>query len=301
MNILKTAIVTGVAAFSTTAQANDQHPAFSEVVKVNAGVANETHALATDVTSAFGRTWVRSPDVVTSEPDWSLASSPPRACPRFSDMDFATTPDLPVAGRHELSVVFTNRARPAVAGPDVFVFSLWSDGSNAGVRPVYVTPEGRVIEGVRRPIADCAPIPMTIAGRTFFGVGIDVDVWAESGGAPAGAVCAGVVLDYERAENAFAPVKIMLVEDSFGGGGATSFMRQALAGADGLWGAALRHSVLGSSAPFREGPGSPTPRQPFPTPDSPTPDDAPEVPSPGAASLALLAAVISAARRRRAA
>ncbi|MGD9693384.1 MAG: hypothetical protein AB7G17_07565 [Phycisphaerales bacterium] len=301
MDIIKTAIVTGIAAFSTQSHAQSDHPAFSEVVKVNADVAGATHALASDVTSAFGRTWVRSPDIVTSEPDWSLTTSPPRACPRFSDMDFATTPDLPESGRHELSVVFTNRARPAVAGPDVFIFSLWRDGARAGVRPVFVTPQGEIIEGPRMSIADASPKPMTIAGRVFFGVGIDVDAWAQQGAAPEGAVCAGVILDYERNDDAFAPIKIMLVEDSFGGSGAAAFMRQTVAASTSMWNGALRHTVLGSNAPVRDDPGSPSPRNPFPSPDSPTPDEAPEVPSPGPTSLALLGLAFTASRRRRAA
>lgn len=291
-------IVPFAIALTAAASASPAGSAFSEVVRVNASDASATRALASDVTSAFGRTWVRAPDIVTSEPDWSLVTSPPRACPRFSDMDFATTPDLPSDGTHEISVVFTQRSRPAVAGPDVFVFSLWRDPGNAGVRTVYVSPAGEVTYGRRRPLIDADVSAINVGGRSFFGVGVDVDAWVQSGDAPAGAVCAGVVVDYDRSSPQFAPVKIMLVEDASGGAAAASFLKQALAATGSLWSAARSH--LFSSTPVRDDPGGPPgPRRPNPDTDNPPPDEPPETPTPGPVSIALIAGAYAGTRRRR--
>lgn len=298
MGLPKFTIVPVALALTAVALADPVGGAFSEIVKVNAGDASATRALASDVTSAVGRNWVRAPDVVTTEPDWSLTTSPPRACPRFSDMDFATTPDLPADGRHELSVVFTHRSRPAVAGPDVFVFSLWRNPGDAGVRTVYITPSGEVTYGRRMPVADASVSSISVAGRSFFGIGVDVDAWTQSGDAPPGAACAGIILDYDRSNEQFAPVKIMLVEDASSGAASASFLRQALAATGSLWNAARSH--LFSTVPVRDDPGGPGgPRRPSPpTADSP-PEDPPETPSPGPMSIALIAGAYAARRRRR--
>ncbi len=291
-------IVSIALALAPLALADNTRGAFSEVIRVNAGEASATRALASDVTSAFGRTWVRAPDIVTFEPDWSLTTSPPRACPRFSDMDFATTPDQPDEGRQELSVVFTQRIRPAVAGPDVFVFSLSPHTTNAGVRTVYVARTGEVILGRRMTLSESPVSSISVGGRSFFGVGLDVDAWNESGDVPPNAVCAGIVLDYERDPDQFAPVKIMLVEDASSGAAAASFLRQALGATASLWHAA--RSQIFSSTPVRDDPGSPPGPQPrTPHTDNP-PEDPPETPSPGPISIALIAGAFAASRRRRA-
>jgi len=236
-------------------------------------------SLVQSLSTSFGRASMKRADYVVHGSAWMSGSLQNRVPACMSDLDLASEGEDAGAGvGGEVAVMFGRGHASLGAGPDVFIL----DSSHGVTRAVTVTPVYRinsdlVLEGAPTRVSPEASFGFVSAGgRDVGGVGIDLDGWSAQGMAPKGALLVGVVIRSEDGGD-LGSMKLMLGESPEPG------ERR-----DNLPGGAPGTNHLVYRGGARDGAGGGG--------EGNSPQ---AVPTPGAASLALVCLGVGVLRRRR--
>lgn len=202
------------------------------VMEVDTRALTDEHIVVTGIVTPLGRSLVRSPEMVIDGGEWRPKQARPRAAPALSDLNMATTPRWAEGGVREAAVLFRRGFSELEPGPDLFIFDERGDAIDLRLSPIYRMTDESFAEGEAVSVSlTTAAARIEVAGRTLWGMGVDLDSWTKNGLMPEGAVITGVVVRHATGEGTFVPVKMLLadasVEGLVGSDEASAFVSEA--------------------------------------------------------------------------